>query len=337
MRQRRYIVVCAIGLLTAGFILHRMAVISPVHAQADDWSEWATRTHPTFTKAMADQEMMELSNWGRWGKDDQLGTINLITPAKRRQALSLPKEGVSFSMARDVLVAKSDGAPGAVLKLDFDLPVASDRISYLSHSNTHLDALCHYLYNGKMYNGYSQNEATPTGCDKNSIVNIKGGIITRGILMDIPRLKGVDHLAPGTHIYPEDLDAWEKKAHIKVSSGDAVFIRTGVQNLGAGAARLAAPGLDPDTARWFKARDIALLGSDSGSGAMPPGVFNPKIIQPIHALVIIAMGTPIFDGCDLELLSREANRRQRWDFLLTAAPNAIPGATASQINPIATF
>src|SRR5262249_14343674 len=139
----------------------------------------------------------------------------------------LAKEGASFSLARDVTVAKTDAAPGAKLRVLFDPPATTDSISYDTHSNTHLDALCHYLYDGKMYNGYSSSEITERGIGKNSVINIKGGIITRGILVDIPRLKGVEFLEAGTHIYPEDLDAWERKAHIKVGAGDAVFIRTG--------------------------------------------------------------------------------------------------------------
>ena len=100
-------------------------------------------------------------------------------------------------------------------------------ISYHGYIHTHMDTLCHFLYNGKMYNGYSEDEVTENGAAKNSILNFKNGIITRGILMDIPRLKGVDYLEPGTRIYPEDLDAWEKQAHLKVGPGDVVFIRTG--------------------------------------------------------------------------------------------------------------
>ena len=164
--------------------------------------------------------------------------------------------------------------------------------------------------------------------------------MTRGIRPDIPRLKGVDYLEPGTHIYPEDLDAWEKKAHVKVGSGDVIFIRTGKWALrdksgpwNVGQRGLA--GLDATTLAWLKSRDVAMVGSDGAMDVLPSGVQG--VVQPIHLVVLVAMGTPIFDNCDLELLGREANRRQRWEFLVTASPIAIPGGTGSPLNPIATF
>src|ERR1700722_11329878 len=133
-------------------------------------------------------------------------------------------------------------------------------ISYHGYIHTHMDSLCHFLYNG-----YSQDEVTENGAAKNSILNFKNGIITRGILMDIPRLKGVDYLEPGTRIYPEDLDAWEKKARVKAGSGDVVFIRTGRWALrdakGPWEASKKSAGLDASCARWLKARDVAILGS----------------------------------------------------------------------------
>jgi kynurenine formamidase len=204
-----------------------------------------------------------------------------------------------------------------------------------------MDSLCHFQYKGKVYNGLSADEILTTkGALKNSVNNFKNGIMTRGILMDIPRLKGVDYLEPGTHIYSEDLDAWEKKAHVKVGSGDVIFIRTGKWALrdksGAWDVRTRGlAGLDATTLAWLKSRDVAMVGSDGAMDALPSGVEG--VTQPIHLVVLVAMGTPIFDNCDLELLSREANRRQRWEFLVTASPIAIPGGTGSPLNPIATF
>ena len=157
--------------------------------------------------------------------------------------------------------------------------------------------------------------------------------------MDMARFKGVDYLEPGTPIYPEDLDAWEKKAHVKVGSGDVIFIRTGRWALrdakGPWEASKKSAGLYASCAKWLKSRDVAMLGSDAASDVMPSGV--EAVAQPIHTLVLVAMGMPIFDNCDLELLSKEAGRRQRWEFMLTAAPLAVPGATGSALNPVATF
>jgi kynurenine formamidase len=309
------------------------------------------QSRPVVTHEMFDSWMTELSNWNRWGKDDQIGAVNLITPAKRKQALALVKEGVSFSLARDAEMEKAVDNPAPVVhqmsrtgvtgqRGDFGGSADTFFISYHGYAHTHMDSLCHFFYKGKMYNGFPMEEVTAQGAGKNSILNFKNGIVTRGILMDIARLKGVDYLEPGTPIYPEDLDAWEKKAHLKVGSGDVVFIRTGrwarrdaqgpwsVQEKGLA-------GLYAGCARWLKARDVAILGGDGAQDVLPSGVEG--VAQPIHNLVIVAMGMPIFDNCDLELIGREANRRQRWEFLITAAPAAVPKATGSVLNPIATF
>ena len=299
------------------------------------------------TKAIFEQWMTDLSNWGRWGKDDEMGAMNLITPSKRKQAAGLVKEGASFSLARDAEKEKALDNPVPfghhMTKTGFNNPGSSSgdtfTISHHGYAHTHMDSLCHFFYKGKMFNGYSQELVTEQGAAKLSIRNFKNGIFTRGILMDIPALKGVDYLEPGTPIYPEDLDAWEKKAHLKAGSGDVVFIRTGRWALrdakGPWEASKKSAGLYASCAKWLKSRDIAMLGSDAASDVMPSGIEG--VAQPIHTLVLVAMGMPIFDNCDLELISKEANRRQRWEFLVTASPLAVPGATGSALNPIATF
>jgi kynurenine formamidase len=305
------------------------------------------QSHAAVTKETFDQWMTEMSNWGRWGKDDQMGTMNLITPAKRKQGFGLAKEGVSFSMARDVEKDTAIDNPSPfVLKMGVGRDgvvrgVDQISVSYHGYIHTHMDALCHFSYNGRVYNGFSEREIlTAQGALKNSINAFKGGIATRGVLVDLPLLKGVDYLEPGTHIYPEDLDAWEKKAHLKISSGDIVFFRTGrwARRDKSGPWDTRNPGmagLDALCLKWIKQRDIALVASDAVMDVMPSGVEG--VVQPIHTGVLVAMGTPIFDNCDLELVSREANRRQRWEFLITASPLAIQGGTGSPLNPIATF
>jgi hypothetical protein len=188
-----------------------------------------------LTKSVIEQWMTDLSNWGRWGKEDQLGAVNLITPAKRKQAAALVKDGVSVSLARDTEKEKApdNGSPfGHVMTAtgsNNPLPYSMDTysVSYHGWAHTHMDSLCHMFYKGKMYNGFPQEEVTRKGAAKLSVLNYKNGIVTRGILMDIPRLKGVPFLEPGTPIYPEDLEAWEKRAAVKVASGDVIFIRTG--------------------------------------------------------------------------------------------------------------
>lgn len=300
-----------------------------------------------LTEATIDQWMKELSNWGRWGKEDQMGTINLITAAKRKQAASLVKEGFSVSLAHDTLKEKEvdNSSPfghamtmtGKNNKGQFSVDQYS--VSYHGYAHTHMDSLCHMFYKGQMYNGVKQETITEKGAERLSVRNFKNGIFTRGILMDIPKLKGVAYLEPGTPIYPEDLDAWEKQAGVKVSSGDVVFIRTGRWALRAAKGPWnvsdKSAGLHASAARWLKQRDVAMLGSDAASDVMPSGVQG--VVQPIHQMVLIALGTPIFDNCDLELLSAEAGKRKRYEFLVTAAPISVPGGTGSPLNPIATF
>ncbi len=253
-----------------------------------------------MTKADVERQVEELSNWGRWGKEDQLGALNLITPEKRVQAAQLVKKGISVSLARDV---EKDAAVDNSSPFQHDMiqigrgttgPWASDKFSvdYHGFAHTHMDSLCHLFYKGKNYNGLSRDKVGPKGAEVLSIRNVKQGIFTRGILFDIPLLHGVRFLKPGTAIYPEDLDAWEKKAKVKVASGDVVFINTGrwarrdmtgpwsVDKEGAA-------GLHASCAKWLKDRDIALLWVTtfwtfvrefSPLGPMPVPTWQPRTV-----------------------------------------------------------
>lgn len=334
-----------LGVLLVAFGILCWLRMPAIHAQT-------TSTHDA-ARADFERLMTELSNWGRWGKDDQLGAVNLITPAKRKQALSSVMEGFSASMARTAETEPAPDNPRPITRVmggagrgtnpaapPSDISGANDTltISYHGYVHTHMDAFCHRAYKGLMYNGMPMTEVTDKACNVGSIYAWKDGIITRAVLMDIPRLKGVDYLEPGTRIYPEDLDAWAKQARLKVEPGDAVLIRTGRWALRDSKGpyntnQLA--GLYITCAKWLHQHDAAILGSDAAEDAHPSGIDG--IVEPIHALVLVAMGMPIFDNLDLEAVSREAAKRNRWDFLVTAAPAPIPGATGSQLNPIATF
>jgi len=212
------------------FLLALGALCLSQFSQAQTGAPAQLRNRQDFARWMA-----ELSNWGRWGKDDQLGALNLVTPEKRKQALALIREGVPVSLARDVEKEKAadNGSPFQHL---MDRTGANNpgyscadtfKVSYHGMAHTHIDSLCHMFYEGRMYNGFAQTNVTSDGAQKLGILNLKQGIMSRGVLIDIPVLKGVEFLEPGTPIYPEDLDAWEKKTGIKVSSGDVILIRTG--------------------------------------------------------------------------------------------------------------
>ncbi|MEO8260371.1 MAG: cyclase family protein [Acidobacteriota bacterium] len=296
----------------------------------------------TVTGADYERWTKDLSNWGRWGKDDEVGALNLITPAKRKQAAGLVKDGTSVSLAADVDTVKAVDNPNPY---EFTmLAIGSDRIGVNYHgiAHTHLDSLAHINANGVFYNGYTPDAAAvmKQGHTRNSIHNVKNGIFTRGILIDIPRLKGVPYLEPGTPIYVEDLEAWEKKAGVKVSAGDALFVRTGVWArrraegpwLRGRAEGGRSAGLDPSVIPWLRQRDIAILGSDH-----PQYVSPANLRGAVHDFALLYLGVHLFDNCDLESLAETAASRQRWEFLLTAAPLPIRGGTGSPLNPIATF
>ncbi len=298
--------------------------------------------------AQVDAWMEELSNWGRWGVDDEKGTINLITPEKRKQAAALVRDGVSVSLARD---AEKDQAPDNPRPFGHQMlntgaapgggQFVSDEysVAYHGYAHTHFDSLAHMSWKGKSYNGFEMAKVVETGTPHLAVTNYKEGIFTKGVLMDIPKLKGVDWLEPGTPIYPEDLTAWERESGVKVEPGDVVFIYTGRWKLrdakGEWAASDKSAGLYASSAKWLKERDIAMLGSDAASDVMPSGIEGVR--QPIHQMILVAMGAPIFDNCDLEALAAECRRRNRWEFLLTAAPIPVGGGTGSPLNPIATF
>ena len=303
--------------------------------------------------AQADIENMmeELSNWGRWGADDELGASNLITPAKRLEAIALAKAGITVSLAHPLLKEEALDVAQPFEHAVFGVPDpdreptfmggAGDRysISYHGYSHSHLDALCHLSYKGKDYNDVSYDAVTPEGCTKGGIENLHNGVVTRGVLYDIPRLKGVPYLEPGTPIYMEDLEAWEEMSGVKARPGDAIFIRTGrwARRAEVGPWNVAEEeaGLHASTAPWLRARDVAFVGSDSALDVMPSQVDGVGL--PVHMLTIIAMGVNLFDNQDLEALAETAASQNRWEFMLVAGPLAVPGGTGSPINAIAIF
>lgn len=303
---------------------------------------------PVVTRATVDAWMKDLSTWGRWGKNDELGTVNLITAAKRKQAAALVRDGVSVSLAHDTEKLKAVDNPSpfkhAVTHTGAN-PIAEQfsldeySVSYHGYAHTHMDSLCHMFWQGKMYNGYPQTTVTKDGAQKLAVTAFKNGIFSRGILLDFPVLKGVKYLEPGTPIYPSDIEAWERKAGVQVSTGDIVFVRTGRwarrAEKGPWDASASSAGLHASCVKWLRQHDVAMVGSDAASDVMPSGVVG--VNQPVHQLLLIAMGTPIFDNCDLEAVSQAAQARKRWEFLLTASPIPVTGGTGSPLNPIATF
>jgi kynurenine formamidase len=295
-----------------------------------------------------DELFERVSNWGRWGKDDQLGSANLVTASKRKQAIALAKDAVSVSLAHNPLTERAeDNAspfehsmnPSVSRPLQLSL-VDTYKVSYHGYAHSHLDALCHILYKDRTYNGYARADVeTERGCAKLSIDNLKNGIITRGILLDIPRLKNLPYLDPGAAVYTEDLEAWERKTGVRIATGDAIFLRTGRwarrERLGPWNVAQNAAGIHASVAPWIKARGIAFIGSDVALDVLPSRVEG--VTLPVHILMITALGINLLDNQDLEALADTAAKLSRWEFMLTVAPVPVTGGTGSPVNAIATF
>jgi kynurenine formamidase len=334
MKHRAYIPLAVVGSLL-------FFAFGPIGAGEPD-----SAARPKLAKTDVEAMMKSLSNWGRWGRDDELGALNLITPEKRKQAARLVTEGVSVSLAHNAVKIETAGSGPFGHKMlalpgQMDITSAADeyRVAYHGFTQTHMDALCHLFYKGRMYNGFSQNEVTERGAAKLSVAKIKQGVFTRCVLMDLPSLLGVRFLKGGQAIYPADLSAWEQAAGVKVESGDAVLIRTGrwirAEVEGDWEIMKGSAGLHASCLPWLKERDVAVVGSDLALDVLPSGIEGFEL--PVHWVVVVAMGMPILDNCDLEAVSEVAKARKRWSFLLTVAPLAVEGGTGSPVNPLATF
>jgi len=303
----------------------------------------AAQREPRFPRNAAefDQLFQQVSNWGRWGKDDQLGSANLVTAAKRKQALTLAKDGLSVSLAHSPLTERAeDNTSPFEHTMNPGFFMDTYKVSYHGYAHSHIDALCHILYKNQTYNGYARADVnTDKGCTKLGIEHLKNGIVTRGILIDIPRLKNLPYLEPGTPVFQEDLDAWEKRAGVKVSSGDAIFLRTGRwarrEKLGPWNIAQSAAGVHASVAPWIKARGVAFIGSDAALDVTPSLVDGNNL--PVHTLMINALGINLLDNQDLEAVSETAARLNRWEFLLTVAPVPVTGGTGFPVNALATF
>ena len=301
--------------------------------------------HPRATRQDVDRWALELSNRGRWGANDQLGTLNLITPDHRVRAARLVTQGISVSLSHDYIKEAAEDATSPLGHELLGSPQAgflSDRytIAYHGYAHSHMDALCHNSNEGLMYNGISRETVDSiAGCRSLGITTAKQGVVARGILLDIARLRGVAYLEPGTPIFVEDLEAWERQAGVRVGPGDVAFVPAGRwarrAEEGPWATGRLGAGLDASVAVWLKDRGVAMLGSDYISDVLPSGVEG--IGLPVHLLTLVTMGMWLFDNLDLEAVADVAAEQGRWEFMLVAAPLAVPGGTGAPLNPVAIF
>jgi kynurenine formamidase len=285
-----------------------------------------------------------LSNWGRWGEDDQLGALNLITPEVTAAAAATVRTGRTVSCARPLDTVPSADNPAPVahhMTGTATEGMGADYFAIASHgfATSHIDALCHIFHEGRLYNGYPAEAVTAHGATKLGIHRLHDGIVTRGVLLDIPALHGLDALEPGQPVFPEDLEAAEARAGLEVRPGDALLVRTGRWRRrathGAWDVGQLAAGLDASCLPWLRERDVAALGSDGVSDVLPSRVDG--VGMPIHTVVIVAMGVHLLDNLDLDALATTCADEARWEFLLTVAPLVLRRGTASPVNPIALF
>ncbi|HXN61764.1 MAG TPA: cyclase family protein [Acidimicrobiales bacterium] len=285
-----------------------------------------------------------LSNWGRWGDDDQLGALNLITPEVTAAAAATVTRGRSVSCARSLNTVAAVDNPSPVAHHMIGTATegwGADYFALAPHgcATSHLDALCHVFHEGKIYNGYPIDTVTAHGATRLGIHHLQAGIVTRGVLLDIPGLVGLEALEPGTPIFPEDLEDAEERAALEVRQGDVLFVRTGRwrwrDRHGPWDATNLAAGLDASCLPWLRSRGVAALGSDCVSDVLPSRVEG--VPMPIHTVAIVAMGLHLMDNLDFDQLAVACAEEGRWAFFLTVAPLVLRRGTASPVNPIAVF
>ena len=300
-------------------------------------------SRPVITNEQYVEWQKTISNWGRWGQDDQLGALNLITPAKRRAAAALVRDGVSVSLASNAATASEVDVPCPAewARVSASRGAATDRIAYPcihGAGATHIDSLAHIFFDGRMWNGWNAADYVTRegGATRGGVINMKSGIVTRAVLYDIPRLKGVPYLEPGTRIYPEDLEAWEKRTGVAAGAGDALLIRWGRwerrAKLGPWPIEEGAAGFDNRVIPWLKSRDVALIAWETpGYLPQPPGDL-PRLA--LHNFALTMLGIMLVDRADLDAAAEAAAARKRWEFMLTIGPLPIPKGTGSPVNPI---
>lgn len=305
----------------------------------------------TWTPAHMRQVFESTKNWGVWGAEDESGALNYITPAKLREAAAAIKLGIAVSCARELAVHPGIDNPHPALHMMIQggddcvipgvgLEATMDFVGVAFHgmSTTHIDALCHVLVDGKMYNGFDASEVKSTGARRGSIMCARDGIVSRGVLLDIPRLQGVEYLEPANMITVAHLEAAEKAQSVTAGEGDILLVATGRDarraKIGPTSPMSGMAGLHPECATWLHARKIAVLGSDGVSDAIP-GAGIDGWGMPIHQCTLTAMGVHLLDNLRLDRLCAACAEHKQWTFQFTVAPLRVERGTGSPVNPIA--
>jgi kynurenine formamidase len=297
-------------------------------------------------------------NWGKWGPEDELGTLNYITPDVIKRSAQMVRRGESFSLAipfdstgpqinqprrfnpiHRMILTGPDFTTGAFHRPG-GVGFADDMIIMALQCGTQWDALSHCFLDGRLYNGYDANLVSSTGAKRNGIHMMARHIVSRGVLLDVARVKGVPWLEPGYAITSSDLDATARAHKVSVGTGDAVLIRTGQMAMcrsqgGWGDyAGGDAPGLSFHSAGWIHERQVAAIATDTWGMEVRPNEI-PDSYQPLHQVLIPGMGLLVGEIFDLEGLAEDCARDGVYEFQFVAPPLPITGAVGSPINPLA--
>jgi kynurenine formamidase len=297
-------------------------------------------------------------NWGRWGPEDERGTLNYITPAAIVKAARLVKRGAVFSLAipfdaggpqgrksrrfnpiHQMTLTGPDFTTGAITRPG-GVGFADDMIIMPLQCATQWDALSHCFLDGRLYNGYDANAVSSAGARRNGIEKIARGVAARGVLIDLPRVKGVNWLEPGYAVTVDDFETALRQQRVDAGSGDVLIVRTGHitmcrSNGGWGDyAGGPAPGLSFETAGWVYERELAAVATDTWGMEVQPTEI-PGTYQPLHQVFIPNMGLTIGEIFDLDELAEDCAKDSVYEFFFVAPPLPITGAVGSPINPLA--
>lgn len=309
------------------------------------------------------------SNWGRWGEDDQLGTVNLITEEKVREAAALARTGkiVSLTMPYDLrgpqngylgrsnpILYQLSSGPGYLAGEQTDRETASlaelsaadgrpsagyydDVLVMPTQSGTQWDALCHFFWRGRMYNDRPAAEAGTGGARSNGVQHYAGRIVTRGVFVDLAEHRGVDTLEPGYAITVEDLEDFLAAKGLEVRPGDALIVRTGFLGARRGNwddyAGGASPGLSLHTAPWLREKDVAAIATDTWGVEVLPNEID--CWQPLHVVSLVHTGLALGEMFDLDALSADCEADGVYEFLFSASPLPLTGASGSPVAALA--
>jgi kynurenine formamidase len=288
-------------------------------------------------------------SWGRWGRDDELGALNLLSGDRVAAAARLVRSGVVVSLSLPLCTTPAPDCPTPAefrMTQENDADVGLGAIGfakdfvgadYHSDGHTHIDALCHVAYEDQLYNGVAAGTITADGAAAEGIELVKDGLVGRGVLLDIPRLRGVPWLEPGEHVFREDLEAAAREQSVEIQEGDVLLVRTGharrLAELGTWDTAESKAGLHPTAMSLLAECGAAALGCDGNSDTAPST--TEGVAFPIHVLALNAMGVLLLDYLQFEDLRLACESAARWEFLCVTAPLRVAGGTGSPVNPLA--